>query len=523
MAPAAPTDTRLGHFPMWIDGAAVDTEERFEIVNPATEDVVATVAKGTVAHLDAAVTAARRSFEAGVWADLPPSERAETMRRIGERFDEEFDAFVELETAANGATVRQATGFHIGYAAIHWDYFTGLASSYRYDQAGPTASWPTLAQAYLRREPIGVVGAITPWNFPLLLSMWKFAPALAAGNSVVVKPDEHTPLTMLRFAELCEECGLPPGVLNVVTGEGESVGAALAAHPAIDKVGFTGSTAVGREVGKAAAQTVKRVTLELGGKNPVLVLDDADLDLTVDGVLFGALLYSGQVCLSGSRVLVDASIHDEFVRRLVRRAGDLVLGDPDDFDTDLGPVASEEQFARILRYIDLGAQEGATLALGGGIPRGVRFDRGWWIEPTIFTDVTPEMTVFREEIFGPVLTVTAFDEDDHAIEMANDTDYGLTASVWSTDVERAMAVSQQVRAGTVWINDHHMVNCHVPFGGMKQSGLGRELGPLSLDEYTELKHIHLDLSGRIERRAWSALLSVGPEPIDDATHGGSER
>ncbi len=503
--------TRFGHFSMRIDGQPADSAGSFDIVNPATEEVVATVAKGTVEDLDRAVVAARRSFESGVWAGLPQAERAATMARIGARFDEELDEFVELEIAANGATVRQATGFHIGYAAIHWDYFTELARSYRFEQAGPRASWPTLAQAYLRREPIGVVGAITPWNFPLLLSMWKFAPALAAGNSVVVKPDEHTPLTMLRFAELCEECGLPPGVLNVVTGDGETVGAALAAHPGVDKIGFTGSTAVGKEISRSAADSVKKVTLELGGKNPVLVLDDADLDVAVDGVLFGAMLYSGQVCLSGSRVLVDESVHDEFVRRLVARAAQIIIGDPEDFDTDMGPVASAEQQQRVLGYLEIGRSEGATVALGGGVPTGPACERGWWVEPTIFTDVTPEMTIYREEIFGPVLTVTRFTTDDEAVAMANDTDYGLTAAVWTTDKERALTVSGAIRAGTVWINDHHMVNCHVPFGGYKQSGIGRELGPDALDEFTEFKHIHLDLSERIDRRAWSALLSVPPE------------
>lgn len=507
--------TRLGHFRMRIDGDAIDTQHCFEIVNPANERVVATAAKGTVKDLDRAVAAARRSFDAGVWSRLPQSKRSVIMRRISERFNEELDEFVELETAANGATLRQATGFHLGYAAIHWDYFTDLAASYVFEQPGPTATWPTLAQAYLRREPLGVVGAIAPWNFPLLLSMWKFAPALAAGNSVVVKPDEHTPLTMIRFAELCEECGLPPGVLNVVTGPGETVGAALAAHAGVDKIGFTGSTAVGKQISRSAAESVKQVTLELGGKNPVVVLDDADLDVTVDGVLFGALLYSGQVCLSGSRVLVHETVHDEFVERLVARASQLVIGDPQDFDTDVGPVASAEQHARVLHYLATAIDEGARVELGGGVPGGPNFEKGWWIEPTIFSGVTPSMTIYREEVFGPVLSVTPFADDEEAIAMANDTEYGLTAAVWTTDKERALAVARRIRAGTVWINDHHMVSHRVPFGGYKQSGLGRELGPDALDAYTEFKHIHLDLSERLERRAWSALLSVPPTESAD--------
>jgi acyl-CoA reductase-like NAD-dependent aldehyde dehydrogenase len=364
-----------------------------------------------------------------------------------------------------------------------------------------------LAQSYVRREPIGVCAAITPWNFPLLLSMWKFAPALAAGNSVVVKPDEKTPLTMLRFAQIAEECGLPSGVLNVVTGEGETVGAHIASHRDVDKVAFTGSTAVGREIMRLGADTVKRVTLELGGKSPVVVLDDADIDIAVDGALFSCFLYSGQVCESGTRLLLPDSIHDEFVARLVARAKQITIGDPTDFDTDMGPVVSAEQRDRILRYIEVGKQEGATVAFGGGVPQGDGFEKGYWVEPTILVDVTNDMRIAQEEVFGPVLAVIRYADDDDAVRIANDTEYGLAAAVWSTDNERALDVARRIRAGTVWINDHHMISCEAPFGGYKQSGVGRELGPHALDAYTETKHIHLDLSGRLDRRAYAALLS----------------
>jgi aldehyde dehydrogenase (NAD+) len=326
----------------------------------------------------------------------------------------------------------------------------------------------------------------------------------------VVKPDEKTPLTMLRFVRLAEECGLPPGVLNVVTGVGEEVGAHLAAHPDVDKIAFTGSTAVGREIMRLAAPTVKRVTLELGGKSPVVVLDDADIATAVDAALFGCFLYSGQICESGTRLLLPADLHDEFVDQMVDRAAQIKLGDPADFDTDLGPVVSREQQQRILDYIRIGQEEGAKVVFGGGVPEGEPFQRGFWVEPTILVDVRNDMRIAQEEIFGPVLSVIRYDDEDEAIAIANDTTYGLAAAVWSTDDERALAVAGRIRAGTVWINDHHNINCEVPFGGYKQSGLGRELGPSALDAYTEVKNVHLDLSRRLDRRIYDVLLSEPP-------------
>jgi acyl-CoA reductase-like NAD-dependent aldehyde dehydrogenase len=495
---------------MRIGGEDVETDDVFEILNPATEEVVATTARGTVEHADAAVAAARASFDSGVWADLPPHERSAVMLAIGERFNEELDDFIELEIMANGATVRQATGFHIGIAPSHWNYFAELAGSYQFETAARTATYPTLAQSYVRREPLGVCAAIVPWNFPLLLAMWKFAPALAAGNSVVVKPDEKTPLTMLRFAQLAEECGLPPGVLNVITGVGEEVGARLASHPDVDKIAFTGSTAVGREIMRLASTTVKQVTLELGGKSPVVVLDDADVATAVDAALFACFLYSGQICESGTRLLLPASLHDEFVERMVARASQIKIGDPTDFDTDLGPVVSREQHQRVLEYIRIGQEEGAKIAFGGRVPEGEQFERGFWVEPTIFVNVTNDMRIAQEEIFGPVLSVIRYEDEDEAVAIANDTAYGLASAVWSGDDERALGVARRIRAGTVWINDHHNINCDVPFGGYKQSGIGRELGPGALDAYTETKNVHLDLSRRLDRRIYDVLLSEPP-------------
>jgi len=327
---------------------------------------------------------------------------------------------------------------------------------------------------------------------------------------MVIKPDEHTPLTLLEFARIAQECGLPPGVLNVVPGEGPVVGARLASHPDVRKIAFTGSTAVGREIMRLAAGNIKRLTLELGGKGPNLVLDDADLDLAADGTLFGCLMNQGQACESGTRIIVAAGIYDKFTDRLIERAQTITIGDPLDPATDFGPVISAEAQARILRYIDSGVTEGATLAYGGGRPAGPRFERGFWVEPTIFTDVRNDMTIAREEIFGPVLAVIRAESTEAAVRIANDSEYGLSAGVWSTDDQRALDVAAQLEAGTVWVNDWHMVNAAYPFGGYKRSGTGRELGPHALDEYTEEKFVHLDLSGRLDRRAYPLLLSTPP-------------
>jgi acyl-CoA reductase-like NAD-dependent aldehyde dehydrogenase len=494
---------------MHIDGAPVDSGETLHIIDPATEKEVATVAKGSVEHADLAVAAAKRSFEQGSWANMPAAERSRVLTDCAQALGERLDELAELEASQNGATVRQALGFHVGLALAHLGYFGELAATYTFEEPQPTVVYPTLARSVVRREPIGVCAAIVPWNFPLALAVWKIAPALAAGNSVVVKPDEKTPLTVLELARTLEDCGLPPGVLNVVTG-GPDVGARLASHPDVDKVSFTGSTAVGRQVMSLAADTVKRVTLELGGKSAVIVLDDADLRTAVDAALFGCFLYSGQACESGTRLLLPEALHDEFVERMVERAQTITVGDPTDFDTDMGPVISSAQRDRILDYIQSGVDDGARVVLGGGSPQGEQFERGFWVEPTILTGVRNDMKVAQEEIFGPVLSVLSYTDEDDAVRIANDSIYGLAGAVWSTDNERALQVAERLRTGTVWINDAHMLNCALPFGGYKQSGVGRELGPRALDEYTEAKHVHLDLSGSLERRVYDLLLSQPP-------------
>jgi acyl-CoA reductase-like NAD-dependent aldehyde dehydrogenase len=500
----------IRRYSMFIGGDWVDADAQFEIRSPATEELVATVAKGGREHADLAIAAAKAAHADGTWRKTAPAQRAAVLDAIADRLTERLNDLAALESLENGAPVRQAGAFQIGFSIAHLRYFADQGRSYAFERSGPLMTVPTLASGLVRREPVGVCGAIVPWNFPLLLAMWKIGPALAAGNTIVVKPDEHTPLTLLEFARAAQECGLPPGVLNVVPGEGPVVGAELARHPDVRKIAFTGSTAVGREIERMAAGNIKRITLELGGKGPNLVLDDADLKLAADGTLFGCLMNQGQACESGTRIIVAAAIHDEFVARLIERTRTITVGDPLDPATDFGPVISAEARDRILRYIESGQKEGATLAYGGGRPAGPLFERGFWVEPTIFTDVTNDMTIAREEIFGPVLAVIRADSTDDAIKIANDTEYGLSAGVWSTDNQRALDVAAQLEAGTVWINDWHMVNAAYPFGGYKQSGLGRELGPHALDEYTEEKFVHVDLSGALDRRAYPLLLSTPP-------------
>ncbi|MUM19740.1 aldehyde dehydrogenase [Mycobacterium sp. CBMA271] len=494
------------HYPIYIDGEWVDTSGRFEIVNPATEELVATAAKGFVEHADRAVAAALAAHRDGEWRNTRPERRADLISRIVQGLNDEMDELVDLHVAENGVTVRQAIAFHVGYAISHLQYFADLARSYEFERSGPVLSYPTAAAGLVRREPIGVVAGIVPWNFPLLLAVWKLGPALAAGNCVVMKPDEKTPVTLLKLAEIAHRVGLPRGVLNVITGVGEEVGARLAAHRDVRKIAFTGSTAVGKIVSTLASENVKRVTLELGGKGPNVLLEDADLNQAVDAALFACCLYQGQACESGTRLLVPESLYEHVLDRLAVRAAAIRVGDPGDYDIDMGPVISAEQKQHIEHYIELALKEGARLVYGGRPLQGVEYERGFWVGPTVLADVDNSMTVAQQEVFGPVLSVIKYRTVQEAVEIANDTEYGLSAGVWTEDIDAGLDVAKRLEAGTVWINDWHMVNVCYPFGGYKQSGIGRELGPRALDEYTEEKFIHIDLSRKIENKVYDIVV-----------------
>ena len=500
--------TGLPHYRMYVDGGWRDAAESIMVHSPATGAPVATVAYGDLTAVDDAVAAARAAHDAGVWRSMPPQQRADLLDAIADNLAARSGELTALQVRENGATVRGAGAFLIGYAIANLRYFASLARSYAFQTSGPLIEAPTLASGLTLREPFGVCAGIIPWNFPLLLAVWKLGPALAAGNTVVLKPDDQTPLTLLELARAADEVGLPAGVLNVVTGPGPVVGARLAEHPDVRKIAFTGSTEVGKGVMRAAADNVKKVTLELGGKGANIVLENADLDLAVDGSLFAFLMMSGQACESGTRLLVHESVHDEFVRRLVARAETLVMGDPMSPATDLGPLVSAKQKARVEKYIAVGQEEGCRIAFQGTVPSDPALAEGHWVPPVILTGATNQMRIAREEIFGPVLVVIPFRDDDDAVTIANDSEYGLSAGVWSTDNGRALGIARRLESGTVWVNDWHMVNAMYPFGGVKQSGLGRELGPDALDEYTEPKFVHIDLTNDRRKRAFALVVSA---------------
>ncbi|PBC36010.1 aldehyde dehydrogenase [Rhodococcus sp. ACPA4] len=493
------------HYQMLIGGQWVDTDERYEVINPATGALVATLAKGGVKHVDAAVEAAAQAFATSGWRERPMAEKADLIDAVAAKLSERAEELALLAAQENGTPVRLAQGLAVGYPIAHMQRFANLARSYEWERTVVEADGSVAGS--IRREPLGVVGGIVPWNFPLLLAVWKTIPAIATGNSVVLKIDEKTPIGTTILAEALMDAGLPDGVFNLVTGDGDSVGEHLAGHPRVRKISFTGSTATGRKVMSAASNNVKQVTLELGGKGANIILDDADLDLAVDGSLWAFLVHAGQACESGTRLLVHDSIHDDFVSRLVARARQLRIGDPTKIGTDLGPVINSRQRDRILEFIESAKQEGASLAFQGTLD-GPLFEQGNWVPPTVFTDVTSDMRVASEEIFGPVLSVLRYHDIDEAVALANDSEYGLSAGVWSTDEGRAREVVNRLEAGTVWINDWHNLSGALPFGGYKQSGFGRELGPDALDEFTNQKAISIDRSERSDRVGWGLLFGV---------------
>lgn len=467
--------------------------DEVEVRSPATDEVIATVATCDGNDVDRAVAAASASFEAGEWSGTPLAKRAALFDRVAQILKEDREAIATLETLDSGGTIRRTMVDPLS------QYFRDIASLLRRsseEEGLPYADRPVPAFSILRRDPVGVCALVTPWNFPALMSAYKLAPSIAAGNSVVIKPALEAPLSTIRLVEAFTKAGLSPGVVNLVQGDGPGVGEALVAHPDVRKVSFTGSTATGRRVMQLAAADIKSVTLELGGKSPNVLLDDADLDEALPGSLFAIFLHSGQICVSGSRLLVPRSMEEEVVERLVQLASTLKIGDPLDRSTDVGPLISAKQLARVRGYIDGAVAEGAAVAAGGTEPPEVepRLARGHYVRPTILTGVDNRMTVAREEVFGPVLAVIPYDDEEEAIALANDSDYGLAAGVWSRSIPRAVNVARKLRAGTVWVNEWHMLRHDAPYGGFGQSGIGREHGDYGLAQYLEPKHIHVSVA-----------------------------
>ncbi|BCL84229.1 aldehyde dehydrogenase [Ktedonobacteria bacterium brp13] len=470
----------------WVESASGKT---FETFDPSSGRVLATVAEGGQEDIDRAVRAARKAFESGGWSRLTPSQRGRLLWKLADLIEQNADELALLESLDNGKPIRYARSIDIPQAADHFRYFAGWVTKLE----GNTipVSVPNMF-TYTLREPLGVVGQIIPWNFPLQMAAWKLAPALACGNTVVLKPAEQTPLTALRLGELICEAGFPRGVVNIVPGFGDTAGATLAAHPDVDKIAFTGSTEVGKKILQASVGNLKKVTLELGGKSPNIIFPDADMKLAIRGAMNAIFFNQGQVCTAGSRLFVHTSIYDQVISELSKAASNMKIGAGADPATELGPLISPEQLERVKHYIELGRSEGAVPVTGGQRPEREQLP-GYFIQPTVFDKVHDQMTIAREEIFGPVVVALPFDTIEEVTTRANRSMYGLAAGVWTTDVKKAHEVSAALKAGVVWINTYNVFDAAAPMGGYKQSGYGREMGHAVLDAYTQLKTVWVNL------------------------------
>ncbi len=467
----------------WVDSVSGKT---FDTLNPATEEVLTSVAEGDKADIDLAVAAARKAFEEGPWRKMDARDRGRIIYKIAGLVEKNKDELAWLDTMDNGKPISETTNADLPLVIDCLLYYAGWADKIH----GETIPVRGGYFNYTVREPVGVVGQIIPWNFPLLMATWKIAPALACGNTIVLKPAEQTSLSALRLGGICQEAGLPDGVLNIVSGYGPTAGAALSEHMDVDKIAFTGDSATGRIIMRAASKNLKRISLELGGKSPNIVFADSDIDSAVDGAMTGIFFNQGEVCCAGSRLFLENSIHDEFIDKLSNKASNMRVGDPEDTDTQMGAQVSKEQLDKILAYIDSGKQEGARLVTGGEQCG----ERGYFIKPTIFDKVDNNMKIAKEEIFGPVVSAIKFDDDIADLaKQCNHSIYGLAAAVWTRDINKAHKLARDLKAGTVWINTYNTFDAASPFGGFKQSGFGRELGVHALELYTQIKSVWVSL------------------------------
>jgi phenylacetaldehyde dehydrogenase len=466
----------------WVEAASGKT---FATFNPATGDVLANVAEGDREDINRAVSAARAAFETGPWSRISPAERGKLMWKLGDLIEEHLEEFAQLESLDNGKPLKVARVADVPLAANHFRYYAGWATKIEGNTIPITTAGPSKYLAYTLREPVGVVGQIIPWNFPLLMAAWKLGPALATGCTVVLKPAEQTPLSALLLGELIQQAGFPDGVVNIVPGFGETAGAALAAHPDVDKVAFTGSTEVGKLIVQAAAGNLKKVSLELGGKSPNVILDDADIDAAIPGAASAIFFNHGQCCCAGSRLYVERKVFDKVVAGIAEQAGKIRVKPGFEPDSEMGPLVSEEQLNRVCGYLESGVQQGAKPVVGGSRLG----DKGYFVKPTVLVNTNSEMKVEREEIFGPVVAAIPFSDPNEIVPRANDSVYGLAAGVWTRDIKKANAIAAKLRAGTVWINCYNVFDAALPFGGYKQSGWGREMGHEVLEQYTEVKSV----------------------------------
>lgn len=483
---------------LYINGEFKESSDKttFDAVNPYSGEVFAQISKATAEDAKDAVRSARKAFDSGIWSELPRSERSRIMKQIVDKINENAKQLAKLEAMDSGSTIRKA-GEDVYLSARSMNYFAKMADV-DLDENIEGLSRPGVSKNILRREPVGVAGLIIPWNFPLKMAVWKLGPALAAGCTVILKPAQETSVTANELARLIDMTDMPKGVVNIISGSGSIIGNELVNNADVDKIGFTGSTEVGKTIMINAAGNLKKITLECGGKSANIVLDDADIDMSVDGAVYAAFYHQGQCCEGGTRLLVHEKIYDEFIAKLKSKVSKMKTGDPMDKTSDNGPVINRKQFDLVMNYIKTGKEEGAEILTGGESPDESRL----LIEPTVFVNVNNKMKIAREEIFGPILAVIKFKDDEEAVRIANDSIYGLGGGVWSRDDARALKIASAMRTGTVWINDYHLMNDRAPFGGYKQSGIGREFGIDGIKEYTEAKHIHIDEIKDLNKKTW---------------------